>query len=98
MPLRLLEDGVLKTYRPSSAVAERRFCPNCGSHVCFAHDSEPHLLDVAIGSLDQPDLAPPAHHVFGDTRIAWLDLDSHLPKRLTTVVQASTQQMSAICG
>ena len=76
--------GRFTTYR-SSAKAVRRFCGDCGTQIVFDHEDEADLLDISVGSLDRPELASPAYHIFPERRISWLDLDPHLPTREPTV-------------
>jgi len=66
------------TYR-SSDHGRRRFCPNCGSQITFWTSHEPELIDVTVGSLDDPDTYPPDHHSWTSVRIGWLHLDAQLP-------------------
>ena len=57
----------------SSSAATRGFCRNCGTPLSFQYDKRPEAIDVAIGSLDTPDVIRPtvAHGV--ESRPAWCD-------------------------
>ncbi len=66
----------------SSSHAERRFCSVCGAQLTFHTVHEPNLIDVTVGTLDQPAAVPPTSHVWASARIPWLKLDEHLPSHL----------------
>jgi hypothetical protein len=66
------------TYK-SSASAERRFCPRCGSQLTFRSARWPDDIDVTLGTLDRAEDFPPDHHIFVSSRLAWLHLDEALP-------------------
>ena len=56
----------------SSEAGTRFFCPSCGTHVACVTAAHPDIVDVALGSLDEPDRFEPSVAVFTDTRLAWL--------------------------
>lgn len=56
----------------SSADGTRYFCPSCGTHVACVNASHPEIVDVTVGSLDQPERFKPSMEVFADTRLAWI--------------------------
>ena len=53
----------------SSERGTRYFCGTCGTHVACVNSSHPDIVDVAIGSLDQPGAFEPSMEVFADTRL-----------------------------
>ena len=63
----------------SSDVGWRGFCARCGSSICFGYKPRPERIYVAVGILDAPDEFPAGFHDHRESRIPWLDLDSHLP-------------------
>ena len=63
----------------STADATRYFCADCGSHMVFVIDGAEEL-DVTVASLDHPENIEPNHHIFVDTRMAWLKLADGLPE------------------
>lgn len=65
----------------SSEVGERHFCAACGSHLTFVHRDFADDIDVTVASLDNPERLPPETHIWTDSRIAWIAIDEHLPKR-----------------
>lgn len=71
--------GAPSTYA-SSPEARRGFCAHCGTQICFTADYIPGLIDIAIGSLDDPDRVPPGFHYWDSKRLAWLQLADGLPR------------------
>lgn len=65
---------------PSSAEARRGFCRVCGTQISFTADYLPGLIDITIGSLDQPELLAPTLHYWGSERLPWLHLADDLPQ------------------
>ena len=64
----------------SSPGARRGFCPACGTQISFTADSIPGLIDLTIGSLDDPASVPPAMHSWNSRRLPWFDLADDLPR------------------
>lgn len=64
----------------SSAEAQRGFCPDCGSPISFTADFIPGLIDITIGSLDHPELAPPTLHYWDSRRLPWMQFADDLPR------------------
>ncbi len=67
-------------YYTSSPGVERGFCAACGTTLTWAADYLPGLIDITIGSLDDPARLPPLMHVWSDDRIDWLQLSDTLPR------------------
>ena len=63
----------------SSSHAERRFCTRCGAQLTFQSVRAPNVVDVTVGTLDQPERAQPNRHVWRTARLPWLHLDEQLP-------------------
>lgn len=72
--------GLAPTVYESSPGARRRFCPRCGTQISFDADHLPGLIDISIGSLDDPGAVPPALHYWESMRLPWLRLDDALPR------------------
>ena len=70
--------GELKRYA-SSAEAERSFCPNCGSQIAFTASFLPGLIDLTVGSLDEPSVLHPVSHFAVESRIENWHADDGLP-------------------
>ena len=64
----------------SSQEAQRGFCENCGSQISFLASFLPGLVDITIGSLDDPELAPPQFHYSYATHLSWIEFSDSLPK------------------
>jgi hypothetical protein len=69
----------LKTYE-SSQGCRRGFCRQCGSQIRFTADYIPGLIDITIGSLDDPDRLAPTLHYWESRRLSWLHLADGLPR------------------
>jgi hypothetical protein len=54
----------------SSAVVDRGFCPACGTPLSMQEDGDDHI-EIAIGSLDEPELAPPTSQAGIESRLGW---------------------------
>lgn len=56
-----------------------RFCPTCGSNLCWLPERMPHLIGVAIGSFGDPHFTAPQQAVWTKDRHGWLPLPEGLP-------------------
>jgi len=63
----------------SSERGWRGFCAACGSSVCFGFKPRPERTYIAIGIFDDPDPFPAGFHDRRASKIAWLNVDAHLP-------------------
>ncbi len=71
--------GALATYA-SSDVAERRFCPACGTQLLFDDSRYPDEIDIATATLDDAAAVPPTFHIWTRSQLPWVKLDDGLPK------------------
>ena len=71
--------GTPAAYR-SSRHGTRRFCSNCGTSLTFENDTLPDELDIAIATLDEPDLVQPQNRTFVSQRPSWEELAGSLPR------------------
>lgn len=71
----------------SSAKGERSFCPVCGTKLSFVHDDVADDVDIAIGAMDDVEAGYPLTQIHGESRIAWLSVDPHLPFRAGEVIR-----------
>ena len=60
--------------------AVRQLCAACGTALAFRETARPNSVDVTVGSMDQPDLALPAAHIWTSSQLAWLRLADDLPR------------------
>jgi hypothetical protein len=64
----------------SSPGVERSFCARCGSTLFWRRTApEPAAIDIAAGTLDDPDRVTPSEHIFTKSRRRWLPLCDGLP-------------------
>jgi hypothetical protein len=64
----------------SSSGAIRGFCPRCGTQICFSAEYIPGLIDITIGSLDDPAQVPPQLHYWESKRLPWVHFSDQLPR------------------
>lgn len=64
----------------SSPGAKRGFCGRCGTQVSFVADYIPGLVDIPIGSLDDPNQIAPAMHYWDSRRLSWVEPARGLPR------------------
>jgi hypothetical protein len=62
----------------SSNVVRRGFCQQCGTPLTYEYEGG---IELAIGALDDPSLAPPAIQVNAATRLPFFDALHGLPDR-----------------
>jgi hypothetical protein len=65
---------------PSSDVAERGFCPGCGSALTFRYLTEKNEIDLAAVCFDDPRAIEPIDHIWTKTRPDWIKLADGLPE------------------
>jgi hypothetical protein len=74
--------GKPATFR-SSAIVDRGFCAACGTPLFLREDGDPNI-EIAIGSLDDPNAIPAMIHQVGvESKVAWFDGLRDLPRRTT---------------
>ena len=59
------------TLLESSATGSRYFCSACGTPIACELTTHPDVVDVTLGSLDDPSGLQPVTDVFTDTRLDW---------------------------
>ncbi|WP_127903807.1 GFA family protein [Solirhodobacter olei] len=62
----------------SGGRVHNRFCPHCGSTVCWTADALPGLVGVAAGALMAADYPPPALSIFEHSMHGWVAVDCAL--------------------
>jgi len=75
--------GELREYRSvadSGNPMQRRFCPQCGTHLFTSTTIRPHLIFVRAGTLDEPELAKPAMTIWTSSAPSWACFDERIPK------------------
>jgi hypothetical protein len=71
--------GSVKAFASSSG-AERGFCADCGTQLCFRADYIPGLVDITIGSLDAPEALAPTFHYWDSKRLPWVEFADRWPR------------------
>jgi hypothetical protein len=66
----------------SSPIVERGFCHDCGTPL-FMLEHGHGVIEIAIGSLDNPAAAAPSHVVGIESKLAWADSLPALPAHST---------------
>lgn len=56
----------------SSTVGRRSYCPACGTQLSLSASDLPGLIDITIGSLDDPEAIRPTQHYWGTRRVPWV--------------------------
>jgi hypothetical protein len=79
------QDQVRFTGKPpakydSSEGAQRSFCGTCGTQIGFTADYLPGLVDLTVGSFDQPEALRPALHYWDSRRLPWMKVADGLPR------------------
>lgn len=64
----------------SSEFAERGFCPECGSTVSMHEAVLADRVQIAVGSLDEPNRVRPDDHVWTNDQIEWFEVSDDLPR------------------
>jgi len=71
--------GALASWR-SSDFGERGFCARCGALLTIRVDFQPDTIDIAVATLDRPELVAPGFHIFCASAIAWAQIEDGLPR------------------
>jgi hypothetical protein len=74
------------TFR-SSSVVERGFCRDCGTPLFMLEDGDKNY-EIAIGTLDDPNLAPPTHQAGVESELVWFRSLHDLPRQRTEDTRA----------
>jgi hypothetical protein len=61
----------------SSAIVARGFCSACGTPLHMKEDGDP-IYEIAIGSLDNPEAAPPTEQAGIEAELSWFKSMPHL--------------------
>jgi hypothetical protein len=71
--------GTPRTYQ-STPRAQRGFCANCGTQLCFETEGQPRRIDITIASLDDPAALAPEYHIWTASQIPWFEVSDELPR------------------
>lgn len=75
----------------SSEFAQRGFCNVCGSTVSMHEEVLSDRVQIAVGSLDEPERVRPDDHVWSDDKIGWFEVDDDLPRFPTSSNEIPTK-------
>jgi len=75
------EDRITR-YRSSAGIV-RTFCARCGSSLQWLRESQPDVVDVALGVVDDDPGVRPARHIFVGSKAPWHEITDHLPQHAT---------------
>ena len=64
----------------STSFGERSFCCACGSPLTIHVSHQPSEIDVAVGTLLDPDRVRPEFHLYVGDAPCWANLDDGLPR------------------
>jgi hypothetical protein len=64
----------------SSPEARRGFCAVCGTQISFTASFLPGLIDITIGSLDNPEAIKPTLHYWHSKHLSWAEFADTLPR------------------
>ncbi|WP_316179202.1 MULTISPECIES: GFA family protein [unclassified Bradyrhizobium] len=66
----------------SSTIAERFFCPACGTPLGFGRIDGPRI-EIMTGSFDRPDRVVPTRQYGSESRLGWVVAIANLPSQTT---------------
>lgn len=75
----LSDTDTLKIYA-SSKKNDRYFCSQCGSQILVKSNTEPDMIYLAMGTLDDEPELPAGYHQFADSKVSWIDVRDDLPR------------------
>ena len=64
----------------STSFGQRSFCTACGSPLTIHVRHQAHEIDVAAGTLEDPNAVKPSFHLYAAEAPAWMNLDDGLPR------------------
>jgi hypothetical protein len=66
----------------SSQIVARGFCAKCGTPLHMKEDGDP-TYEIAIGTLDDPEMAPPSQQAGVEAELSWFKAMPDLPRQRT---------------
>jgi hypothetical protein len=64
----------------SSPGVERSFCADCGSPIAYGSEGRPEIIDLFLGTLDDPGAVKPSCHVQVAEQVSWFEVLDDLPR------------------
>ncbi len=71
--------GAPKKYSASED-AKRGFCSECGTPISFEAEFLPGLIDITLGSFDDPEAVQPTMHYWHSRHLSWAEFADSLPR------------------
>jgi len=78
----------------SSRHAERGFCSKCGSTMTMHEEILGDRVQVAVGSLDEPQRLHPDDHVWTQDQLPWFEIRDQLPRFRQNSTAAPTMALN----
>ncbi len=72
--------GTASTFRRSSERAVRGFCAACGAALTWQVAEQPEMIDLSVGTLDDPGRIRPQDHLWMSSAVPWLRISDDLPR------------------
>ncbi len=72
-------EHLLSRYKSSENVT-KTFCSVCGSNLASFYESDPDLVGIALGGLEQDPGSRPLAHVFVGSKAPWFEISDGLPQ------------------
>jgi hypothetical protein len=72
--------GEARAEYASSPPVRRSFCGRCGTPLAFVSEEMPGLVDLTVGSLDDPACIQPDFHYWDAERLPWVKVADGLPR------------------
>ena len=70
----------METVFQSSQWASRSFCSQCGSSLRYISHSEPELVFIAAGILNESPGMDPQRHIFVKDKCSWYEIKDQIPQ------------------
>lgn len=71
--------GILREITKSAGIT-RGFCAHCGTSLTYLHYKRPGEVDIALATIDEPQLVRPDYHIWVSDKLPWVDIDDGLPQ------------------
>ena len=80
----------------SSSIAERDFCPSCGTPLSYRQIGGP-VIELTTGSFDRPDRVVPTYATGTESHLSWVGRIGNLPGR-STLELTGAENLARIVG
>jgi hypothetical protein len=73
------ENRTFSRQADSGSTVTSRFCPQCGSTMCWERPSLPGMVTVAVGAFADPTFPPAVRTVWTESKHEWLPFPATIP-------------------